>query len=52
MSDTDIALTIQCPFCGEPIGAPCRSRSIKRPRRRTLKQPHLRRILKAKGKGL
>ncbi len=52
MSSTE-PLSIICPFCGEPAGKPCRSRSMKPGAKRLpLKKPHLRRVLKACGLGL
>lgn len=49
-SDIELALKITCPFCGEPPGHPCRTRSFKTVPREV--RVHLRRVLKAKGEGL
>lgn len=46
----DDPLSITCPFCGEPPGHPCRTRSFEHKPHKV--KTHLRRILKAKGEGL
>ncbi len=51
-SDEEKALTIICPFCGEPVGYPCRTRSFERKSGPHKVKTHVRRILKAKGEGL